>query len=188
MHDAVSNFDAFLSVCLGLGLAAACGFRVFIPLLVMSVASTTGYLELSGGFAWIASIPALTTFAVATVLEIGAYYIPWLDNLLDSVASPAAVVAGVIVSATVITGMDPYLKWTLAVIAGGGIAGAVQVATTGTRGASTVLTAGIGNPLVSTVEAGVGAMAGVVLGCLAAFLVFAVLRSFRRPRGEDPTG
>jgi hypothetical protein len=196
MHDAVSSFDAFLSVCLGLGLAAACGFRVFIPLLVMSVASTTGHLELSGGFAWIASLPALITFAVATVLEIGAYYIPWLDNLLDSVASPAAVVAGVIVSATVITGMDPYLKWTLAVIAGGGIAGAVQVATAGTRGASTVLTAGIGNPLVSTVEAG-GSLIASVMSILAplvtfllvaSFLVLAVLRSFRRRRGEAPAG
>ena len=91
---------------------------------------------------------------MATLLEIGAYYIPWLDNLLDSVASPAAVVAGVVVSASVITGMDPYLKWTLAVIAGGGVAGTVQVLTTGTRGASTLTTAGFGNPVVSTFEAG----------------------------------
>lgn len=192
MYDAVSNLDTLLSVCLGLGLAAACGFRVFIPLLVMSIASLTGHLELSGNFTWIASLPALITFAVATVLEIGAYYIPWLDNLLDSVASPAAVVAGVIVSATVITGMDPYLKWTLAVIAGGGIAGAVQAVTTGTRGASTVLTAGIGNPLVSTAEAG-GSLIASIMSILAplvtvllvtAFLVAAVLRSFRRRRGE----
>jgi len=177
MPETFMSLDTLLSICLGLGLAAACGFRIFVPLLVMSIASFTGHLELSGQFAWIASLPAVITLAVATLLEIGGYYIPWIDNLLDSVASPAAVVAGVVVSASVITGMDPYLKWTLAVIAGGGVAGAVQVLTTGTRGASTLTTAGFGNPIVSTFEAG-GSLLTSLLALLAPILTVVLIAFF----------
>jgi len=104
----------------------------------------------------------LAAFAIATCLEIAGYYIPWVDNLLDTIATPAAIVAGTIVTASVVSGMSPFLKWALAVIAGGGVAGTVQVATGVTRGASTVTTAGIGNPLVATMELG-GAMALSVL-------------------------
>ena len=192
MPETVMSLDTVLSVCLGLGLAAACGFRIFVPLLVMSVASLTGNLELSGQFEWISTVPAAITLSVATVLEVGAYYIPWLDNLLDTVASPIAVVAGVVVSASVITGMDPYLKWTLAVIAGGGVAGAVQMLTSGTRGVSTLTTAGFGNPFVSTAEVG-GSLVTAILSVLApiltvilvAIFLFLVVFRFGR-RGRDP--
>lgn len=177
MPEALLSLDTLLSVCLGLGLAAACGFRIFVPLLVMSVASLTGHLELSGQFAWIATLPAVIAFTVATMLEIGAYYIPWLDNLLDTVASPAAVVAGVVVSASVITGMDPFLKWTLAVIAGGGLAGGVQVLTTGTRGASTLTTAGFGNPLISTAEVG-GSLVASILAIFMPFVAIVLISLF----------
>ena len=154
--------EAVLSVMLGIGLAAACGFRIFVPLLVMSIAATAGHLQLSEGFAWIGTWPALIAFAVATGLEIAAYYIPWLDNLLDTVATPAAVVAGVIVVAACVTDMSPYLKWTLAVIAGGGAAGAVQALTVTGRAASTATTGGAANPVVSTVEAGSAAALSTV--------------------------
>src|SRR3954463_1520521 len=115
--------DSILSVLIGLGLAAACGFRVFVPLLVMSLASRAGvgHLALGPGFAWIGSTPALLSFAVATVLEIAGYYIPWVDNLLDTVATPAAVVAGIVVTASAMTtDVSPFLKWTLAGGGGGG--------------------------------------------------------------------
>jgi hypothetical protein len=166
--------EAFLSVCLGLGLSAACGFRVFVPLLVMNLASRAGYLSLSGGFEWIGETPALIAFAGATVLEVAAYYVPWLDNLLDSVASPAAVVAGVLVTASVVTGLDPALKWMLAAIAGGGVAGAVQALTVGTRKLSALTTAGFGNPLVSTVEIG-GSLALALLAVALPILALAAV-------------
>jgi hypothetical protein len=170
--------DVLLSVCLGLGLAAACGFRVFVPFLVLNLAARSGYVALDGSFEWIASTPALITLAVATVLEIVAYYVPWLDNLLDSVATPAAVVAGIVATASVVTGIDPYLKWTLAVIAGGGVAGAVQAVTVGARGASSLTTAGFGNPLVTTAEIGGSALlSGMAVGlpAVAAVVVVALL-------------
>lgn len=181
--------EAILSLCLGLGLAAACGFRVFVPLLVLNLAVRGGYVELGGSFDWLASTPALIAFGAATALEIAAYYIPAVDHALDTVASPLAVVAGVLVSASVITGMDPFLKWTLALIAGGGLAGAVQMVTTGTRGFSGVTTLGIGNPVVATAEAagatGLSLLAivlPVVAVVLALVLVWFVARRVRRRR------
>jgi len=145
--------DTILSICLGIGLSAACGFRVFVPLLCLSIASLSGHVQLATGFDWIGSYPALITFAVATALEIGAYYIPYLDNLMDSLAVPAATVAGVMLTASVVSGMDPMLKWTLAIIAGGGVAATTQVATTKLRALSTATTGGLGNPVLSTAEA-----------------------------------
>lgn len=143
---------AALSIAAGLGLAAACGFRIFTPLLVASVAARAGYLDLGSGFSWIESTPALIAFSVATAVEVVAYYVPWLDNLLDTIATPAAVVAGALLAASVVTGFEPWLKWTLATIAGGGLAGAVQLTTTGVRGASTLMTGGLGNMAVSSIE------------------------------------
>ncbi|MCZ6726974.1 MAG: DUF4126 domain-containing protein, partial [Acidobacteria bacterium] len=104
------DLQTLLSVSLGLGLSAACGFRIFVPFLVMNLAARAGYLSVSGSFEWLAGTPALIMFSVATLLEIAAYYVPWLDNLLDSVATPAAVVAGVVATASVVTGMDPLIK------------------------------------------------------------------------------
>ncbi len=145
--------ETLTSLFVGLGLAAACGFRVFVPLLILSFASHAGYLELSAGFAWIETVPALLAFATATILEIGAYYIPWVDNVLDTLAAPAAIAAGTIVVASTLTDVDPFLSWTLAAIGGGGVAAAVQITTTAIRHASTLTTGGLANPLVSTTEA-----------------------------------
>src|SRR5215475_5086585 len=105
--------ETFLSICLGIGLSAACGFRVFVPLLFMSIASLSGHLTLSPGFAWIGTYPALITFAVATALEIGGYYIPWLDHLLDTMTTPAAIIAGVVITAAMVTNTSPLVKWSL---------------------------------------------------------------------------
>ncbi|HEY0455173.1 MAG TPA: DUF4126 domain-containing protein [Verrucomicrobiae bacterium] len=144
--------DIFLSVCMGIGLAAACGFRVFVPLLVLSVAAITNHITLAQGFHWIGTWPALVSFSVATLIEIAGYYIPWVDHLLDTIATPAAVVAGIVSTASILTGIDPWLQWTLAAIAGGGVAGVVQSGTVVTRAASTSTTGGLGNPVVATLE------------------------------------
>src|SRR5437764_9696014 len=121
--------ETLLSICVGIGLSAACGFRVFVPLVIMSVAALTGHLTLARGFEWIGSYPALVAFAVATCLEIAGYYIPWVDHLLDTVATPAAIIAGTLVSASLVADVSPLLRWALAIIAGGGAAGMVQATT-----------------------------------------------------------
>ena len=112
--------DVALSVVLGIGLAAATGFRVFLPMLIMSGAAYTGHLPLGDSFAWLATPSALIMLSVAALAEIAAYYIPGVDNLLDTLATPAAFAAGTVVSAAVMTELPPMLKWTAAVIAGGG--------------------------------------------------------------------
>lgn len=157
--------ETVLAFLVGLGLAAACGFRVFIPLLVMSVAAHGGHLSLTPGFAWIGSTTALLAFSVAAVLEIAGYYIPWVDHVLDALATPAAVVAGTVVMASCVSDISPFLKWTLAVVAGGGTAGVVQGLTVLGRGLSTGLTGGVGNPLFATAELG-GSMAASALSIM----------------------
>lgn len=146
------NLEALMGLIAGLGLAAACGFRLFVPLLVTSLAARSGMLSVAEGFEWIASTPALIGFGSATALEIGGYYVPFIDNLLDTVATPAAIVAGSVLSAAVFVDMDPWLQWSLAAVAGGGIAAAVQTGTVALRGTSSATTAGLGNPVVATGE------------------------------------
>ncbi|HEY3392832.1 MAG TPA: DUF4126 domain-containing protein [Lacipirellulaceae bacterium] len=141
-----------LATLLGIGLAASCGFRVFAPLLVASAATYGGYLPLTAGFEWIGTLPALSAFAVATLIETLAYYVPWFDNLLDTISSPLAVIAGMVLFAAAAIGLDPFLKWTLAIIAGGGSAAIVQGGTVFARGASTATTGGLTNFVVSTFE------------------------------------
>src|SRR4030042_1380930 len=100
--------ETLLGTAVGIGLSAACGFRVFVPLLAMNVAALTGYLQLAPGFEWIGSYPATIAFGTATIVEIFAYYIPWLDHLLDLVTSPAAIIAGTMATASMVTEMSPF--------------------------------------------------------------------------------
>jgi hypothetical protein len=186
------SVETVVSVAAGLGLAAACGFRIFAPMLVVSIAAQAGYLQLGSGFYWIGTTPALIALGVATLVEVLAYYVPWLDNLLDTIATPAAVVAGAVLAASVVTGFDPWLKWTLATIAGGGLAGAVQLTTTGVRGASTVMTGGVGNLAVSSGEL-VGAVSLSLLSivfplvALVAIAIGLLLLARRRARSAPRT-
>jgi hypothetical protein len=166
-----------LSIFAGIGLSAACGFRVFVPLLVLSIGAFTGHVHLAQSFAWIGSKPALIALSVATVLEIGAYYIPFLDNFFDTIATPTATVAGILAAASVMADVDPMWRWTLAVIAGGGIATSTQLATTKLRLASSATTGGFGNPVLSTIEA-VGSTGLSILAIalpVVAFLIVVVL-------------
>jgi hypothetical protein len=166
--------ETLLGIAVGIGLSAACGFRVFVPLLIMNLASLGGQLHLSSGFAWIGSYYATVAFGTATIVEVLGYYISWLDHILDIVATPAAIIAGTITTASLVTDMSPFLKWTLALIAGGGIAGLVQGTTVALRAKSSVSTAGIGNPIVSTLEL-VGSIVTALLAILAPILCLALI-------------
>jgi len=150
----MSELDLGLSIALGVGLAAATGLRLFLPMLVVSVAAYTGHLPLSDNFAWLATPAALVLLSVAALVEILAYYIPGVDNLLDTLATPAAFVAGTIISAAVITDLPPMVKWAAAIIAGGGIAGLTQTTSAVLRAKSTMLTGTLANPVIATAEFG----------------------------------
>jgi uncharacterized protein DUF4126 len=165
---------ALLAVALGLGLAAATGLRVFVPLLALSIGAAAGWVQLAPGFTWLGSTTALVTLASATVFEVLGYYLPWVDHLLDIVATPAAVLAGTLVMASVLPDLPPIVRAALALIAGGGAAGVVQGATVVARLKSTALTGGLGNPVLATAELA-GAVLGSVLALLAPLLALALL-------------
>jgi hypothetical protein len=141
-----------LSVLTGIGLAAACGFRVFVPLLALGLAGRAHVLPLNESFAMLASVPALIALGTASVIEVAAYYVPWLDNALDVAAAPAAVLAGILASAASMTSLPPVLVWGIALIGGGGAAGVLHGATSLLRLKSTALSGGVTNPVLSTGE------------------------------------
>jgi hypothetical protein len=176
---------------IGIGLSATCGFRIFVPLLGLSIAHHAGHITLSHGFEWIGSWPATIAFAVATIVEVIAYYIPWVDNLLDTIATPAAVAAGTITTASVVGDISPLLRWPLAIIAGGGVAGLIQGSSVLVRGTSSGATGGAGNPVVSTGEllaSIVGTIVSIVLPVIAiilvALIVFLIFRRILRRRPQ----
>ncbi|MGQ0647080.1 MAG: DUF4126 domain-containing protein [Gemmatimonadaceae bacterium] len=158
--------STLLSMALGVGLATAAGLRVFVPLFGAGLAAHLGYVQLNPGFAWLSELPALVAFGTATIVEVVAYYVPWLDHVLDTITTPAAIAAGVVTSAAVVTDLPPVLTWGVAIIGGGGAAGIMQALSVATRLKSTLTTGGLGNPVVSTAET--AGSAGIVV--LAVFL------------------
>ncbi|NJD31752.1 MAG: DUF4126 domain-containing protein [Gammaproteobacteria bacterium] len=187
------SLQSLLSIALGIGLAAAAGFRVFVPLLAAGIAARAGILPLTEGFQWLASTPALLTLGTAAVFEVLAYYIPGVDHALDLIAGPAAVGAGVVASASVMSDVPPAVMWPLAIIAGGGVAGLTKGSTALLRAKSGVMTLGLANPVVATVET-LGAAALAILAivvplvCLAAIvalLYWATKKTGRLLFGRD---
>lgn len=157
------NLENVISLMLGVSLSAACGFRVFVPLLVMSAAAVIGHIDLPAQFDWIESSHALILFAMASVLEVGAYYIPWLDHALDLVSTPAAILAGTLVTAATAPDMNPLVQWTTALLVGGGAAGLTKGMSNIMRVISTLITGGLTNPVIATIEL----TAAIVLSLLA---------------------
>ncbi len=182
--------EYLLAAALGVSLAAAVGFRVFVPLLVVAVAAKFGWMELPAAFGWLGSATAIAMLAVAAAAEIAAYYIPGVDNLLDAIAAPLAVIAGTMLVAAPLWDLPPLIKWTTAVIAGGGAAGVTQGLTSLLRAKSTLATGGLANPVVSTGELGgslllsilalLMPMAALLLVALALLLVFRRIRRLAR--------
>lgn len=146
------SIDWILSACMGVGLAACCGFRVFVPLLIASLATKLGYIGTMQGFEWLSGWPALLGLSVATIFEISAYYIPWLDNLLDSLATPLSIIAGTLLSTSLLHIDNPLLHWGLGLMLGGSSAGIIQAGTSLLRLGSTATTGGAANPVVATGE------------------------------------
>lgn len=163
--------ESLIGVLIGIGLSAASGMRVFIPLLGLSIAGHYGLVPLGESFIWLASWQAMLAFGVASILEVGAYYIPWLDHALDVALAPAAAIAGTLMTASTLGDTSPLLKWSFALIAGGGVSSMVHFGSSAVRAAVGVPTGGLANPLVSSGE-GIGAIAMTVLALFLAPVAF----------------
>jgi hypothetical protein len=169
--------ETLMGVGMGIGLAAACGFRVFVPLLVLAVASRAGMAHLSEHTQWLGSTPALIALSVACLVEVVAYWVPSVDHALDVVAAPAALVAGTLAAASQFGDFGPALSWGLAAIAGGSAAGASTALNIFTRGLGTITTGGVFNPIISAAQGITGTVLSVlsVLVPLVALVLVALL-------------
>ena len=181
--------ETIFSILLGIGLAASVGFRIFVPLFALSIASYYDVVPLNENWQWVGSSAAMIALGIATIVEIGAYLIPWLDNLLDTIAVPLAAIAGTAVMLSTMGDLDPVVTWSLAIIAGGGTATAIKSSTSTARLASTATTGGIANPIVSTVESGtsivlsilvfVAPVIAIIFVIIILWLMFKVFRWFK---------
>ena len=178
-----------MALCLGLSLSAACGFRVFIPPLALSIAFHSGVVQLSPDWQWLGTQNAIITLGIAATIEVFAYFIPWVSNFLDSIEIGLAPIAGMFVTASTLSiagDFDPTFLWIVTVIAGGATAETVELGTSMTRLITSGSTAGIGGPIVSLIEAG----SSIVMSILAInapnvailLVVFLVIDGIRRIR------
>ena len=187
--------EALVSIGVGLALAAAAGFRVFVPLLALSLAAQSGWVTLSASFTWLATPWAAVALGTAMILEIAAYYVPFFDNMLDTLAGPVAVLAGIVASASLLTDLPPWLQYSIAIIGAGGTAGVVHASTSLLRLKSSAVTAGFGNPVLATLEligsiliAVLALLAPVIALVLAAVLVVILTKRFNAWRLRNARG
>jgi len=168
-----------IAAFMGVSLAAASGFRVFLPPFILSLAVRADFIDIDlvgSQFEFFTSTPSIIILGIATIAEFAAYYAPLIDSLLDTIATPAAVIAGIAVTAVSLEGSEPIIQWAIAIIAGGGMSATIQTATVATRGISSTFTLGVANPVVATGE-NIASVALTIIAILAPILaiVFAVL-------------
>lgn len=176
MLDHVPFFPYIISAFIGIGLAAATGFRVFLPMFIVSLASYFNWIPMNEHFEWLAGLPTLITTGIATVIEILAYYIPFVDHLLDTVSIPMATLAGSILFASQFAELGTFPQWALALIAGGGTAATISSGFAGIRAASTATTGGLGNSMVGTTEtAGAGIMSVLAMAAPVIAAIFTII-------------
>ncbi|REC50736.1 MULTISPECIES: DUF4126 domain-containing protein [Chryseobacterium] len=187
MLDNVPYLPYLLSAFIGIGLAAASGFRVFLPMFAVSLASYMHWIPMNENFEWLSGLPTLITTGIATIVEILAYYIPFIDHLLDTISVPMATIAGSVLFASQFADLGTFPQWALALIAGGGTAATISSGFAGLRAASTATTGGLGNSVVGTAEtAGAGIMAflamaaPVIAGICAILIVIGVIMFGRK--------
>lgn len=186
MLDHIPYLSYLLSAFIGIGLAAATGFRVFLPMFAVSLASHFHWIPMNESFEWLSGFPALITTGIATIVEILAYYIPFVDHLLDTVSVPMATIAGSVLFASQFADLGTFPQWALGLIAGGGTAATISSGFAGLRAASTATTGGLGNSVVGTTEtAGAGimaflAMAAPVIAAICAIILMVGVIFFGR--------
>lgn len=170
--------NSIIPIFLGLGLAASCGFRIFVPMLVTSIAAYFNVIPINDSLAWLGSVPSILAFGIATLLEVVGYWFPYVDHLLDLAGKPLSVLAGSVLAASTFYPMQEEINWLLPIIAGGGTAGALHLGTSALRLGSTAVTGGVGNPLLSSIEsilAVVTSIVTVIVPVIGVFLIVLIL-------------
>jgi len=181
--------ETITAILLGIGLSASCGFRVFVPMLIASIAAKMGFLPVNESFAWLSSNTAIACFGAATVFEIAAYYIPFVDNILDTISTPLAIGAGTLLSASVFPVDSDLFRWVMALIIGGGAAAAIQGSSSLVRLTSSGTTGGTGNFVVASGEnlAAVGTpilsmIVPIIIGLIFILIIIWISKRFFKAR------
>jgi hypothetical protein len=166
------DYSFIPAIAMGIALSATAGFRVFVPMLAGALAAKFGIINTPADMEWLGSWTAIIVFATAAIAEIGAYYIPFIDNVLDTIAAPLSVAAGTILASSIlpIGDQEPWVRWGVGLLAGGSVAGTIQLGTGLLRLFSSKATVGTGNAVVST-----GENAAAVGGSILAFVIPVVM-------------
>lgn len=168
-------YSVLTSIAMGIALSACAGFRVFIPMLAGALAGHFHIINLPTDMAWLGGWPAIAAFGTAAIAEVIAYYIPFVDNLLDTIATPLSVGAGTVLAASLLPlTHNDLLRWVVAFLAGGSAAGTIQLGTGLLRLFSSKVTVGTGNVVVSTSE-NVAAVSGSVLSFIIPVIIAIML-------------
>ena len=173
------DYSLLAHIALGVALSATAGFRVFVPMLAGALAGHFGVIDLPADMAWLGSWPAILCFGTAALLEIVAYYIPFVDNALDALATPLSIAAGTVLASSIlpIDQQAPIIRWAIALAAGGTAAGTIQMGTSLLRLFSSKTTVGTANPILATTE-NAAAISGTVLAFFIPVIVAALLVVF----------
>jgi len=184
------------TIAMGIALSATAGFRVFVPMLAAAVSGHFNIIHLPPDMGWLSSWTSIICFATAAVAEIAAYYIPFIDNLLDTIATPLSVAAGTLLAFSILplSGQEPIVRWGLSFLAGGSTAGTIQLGTGLLRLLSSKATIGTGNAVVATTEnaaAVTSSLLSFVIPVMVALLllilcVWVVARLFKRITRRRP--
>jgi hypothetical protein len=190
--EGLSLSELLPTLALAIALAASAGFRAWLPLLLAGGLARLGVLDLGPSFAFLSSNKALILFGVATLVELVGDKVPAVDHALDAIGTPLRPAAGALLAASVLgTVWDPLTALALGTAVGAPSALVPHAAKTALRAASTTLTGGIANPLLSVLE-DVLSVATFILAVLVPavvvllllFTLFFVWRLLRRRRAE----
>ncbi len=163
-----------VQLMMGVSLAACCGLRAWMPMLIVGLLAKACYVELSPTFSFLARNDALIIFGVATVLELVGDKVIVIDHFLDAVGTIVRPTVGTVLASSMLTKVDPLVATTFGLIAGGSTAFTIHAGKSLLRAKCSGLAhfhVGVGNAALSTVE-DVLAVGGVLLAAFVPVVAF----------------
>jgi hypothetical protein len=182
-----------------MGLAAAAGLNAYIPFLLVALLTRyTDLITLPASYQWIESWWAIGIATVLLLLEVVLDKIPAVDSVNDAIQTfIRPTMAGLISAATVSAAALDNSSWVtehpwVTIVLGIVVAGLVHTGKAAARPVINATTAGVGAPVVSTVEDGTSLSLSLVAVFLPALVILALAllaaamlwpwRRFRRRR------
>jgi hypothetical protein len=147
------------------GLSASAGLNAYLPLLIVAICARLKILTLQKPFDVMESWWVIGVLAVLLVIEVLVDKVPAADtvnDIINTVIRPAAGAILFAASANIVTDLSPVISIILGLLVAGGVHAIKATA----RPVITATTAGVGNPVVSTIEdvvSGVTSLVAILL-------------------------